>query len=80
MLRYCKLDTRYVYRFTHLLLLFDFGTNCKTLLSGTGLQREVGYNPVLAQKSDDGVFWLCWEDVLVYFQVSGTIDFQVFSV
>ncbi|CAB9509649.1 Calpain-7 [Seminavis robusta] len=29
---------------------------------------EVGYNPELAKKSDDGVFWICWDDVLVYFQ------------
>jgi hypothetical protein len=33
------------------------------------LRAEVGYNPELAQKSDDGCFWICWEDVLGYFQV-----------
>lgn len=33
------------------------------------LRAEVGYNPELAQKSDDGCFWICWEDVLSYFQV-----------
>lgn len=31
------------------------------------LRREVGYNPELARKQDDGVFWICWEDVLEYF-------------
>eukprot|EP00567_Pseudictyota_dubia_P006409 CAMPEP_0197438408 /NCGR_PEP_ID=MMETSP1175-20131217/5418_1 /TAXON_ID=1003142 /ORGANISM="Triceratium dubium, Strain CCMP147" /LENGTH=899 /DNA_ID=CAMNT_0042968133 /DNA_START=47 /DNA_END=2743 /DNA_ORIENTATION=- len=29
---------------------------------------EVGYNPALASEVDDGVFWICWEDVLVYFR------------
>jgi calpain-7 len=28
----------------------------------------VGYDPVLAQKQDDGIFWIAWDDVLVYFQ------------
>jgi len=30
--------------------------------------EEVGYNPTLASKQDDGVFWICWEDILKYFQ------------
>ncbi len=28
---------------------------------------EVGYDPAKASEYDDGVFWICWEDVLVYF-------------
>ena len=32
------------------------------------LSKEVGYDPVIAAKHDDGVFWICWEDILVYFQ------------
>lgn len=32
------------------------------------MSDEVGYDPQLAAKHDDGVFWICWEDVLVYFQ------------
>jgi calpain-7 len=31
------------------------------------LQNEVGYDPIKAAERDDGVFWICWEDVLVYF-------------
>lgn len=29
---------------------------------------EVGYNAKLAAKQDDGVFYISWEDVLVYFR------------
>lgn len=28
---------------------------------------EVGYNPQLARQQDDGVFWICWDDVMTYF-------------
>jgi calpain-7 len=28
----------------------------------------VGYNPELAAKHDDGIFWISWQDVLLYFQ------------
>jgi len=31
-------------------------------------RQEVGYNPDLAAKQDDGVFWICWDDILHYFQ------------
>ena len=31
------------------------------------LQAEVGYNPKQAIKVDDGVFWICWRDMLKYF-------------
>jgi calpain-7 len=31
-------------------------------------RQEVGYNPDIAAKQDDGVFWICWEDILHYFQ------------
>lgn len=33
-----------------------------------GLRKEVGYDPVLASKQDDGIFWVAWDDFLVYFQ------------
>lgn len=36
--------------------------------SDVSLCAEVGYNPKLAAKQDDGVFWICWADVLKYFQ------------
>lgn len=32
------------------------------------LRAEVGYNPDLAGKKDDGIFWISWEDVLRFFQ------------
>lgn len=32
------------------------------------LRAELGYNPDLAAKQDDGVFWISWQDVLQYFQ------------
>lgn len=32
------------------------------------LAAEIGYNVELAAKHDDGVFWICWDDVLKYFQ------------
>jgi calpain-7 len=31
-------------------------------------RAQVGYDPELAAKEDDGVFWICWEDILRYFQ------------
>jgi calpain-7 len=32
------------------------------------LRTEVGYNPEVAAKHDDGIFWICWRDILKYFQ------------
>lgn len=32
------------------------------------LQDEVGYDPKKASKCDDGVFFICWQDVSKYFQ------------
>lgn len=32
------------------------------------LRAELGYNPDLASKHDDGIFWISWKDVLLYFQ------------
>jgi len=32
------------------------------------LQKEIGYDFKLAQKSDDGLFWICWEDFLKFFR------------
>ncbi len=39
-----------------------------TSWNDTRLRTEVGYNPQEAAKQDDGVFWISWSDVLVYFQ------------
>jgi hypothetical protein len=36
--------------------------------SDPGLCAEVGYNAELARKQDDGIFWICWEDILQYFK------------
>eukprot|EP00521_Asterionellopsis_glacialis_P007952 CAMPEP_0195287320 /NCGR_PEP_ID=MMETSP0707-20130614/4430_1 /TAXON_ID=33640 /ORGANISM="Asterionellopsis glacialis, Strain CCMP134" /LENGTH=938 /DNA_ID=CAMNT_0040347067 /DNA_START=96 /DNA_END=2912 /DNA_ORIENTATION=+ len=36
--------------------------------SDRALCAEVGYDPVEASKYDDGVFWISWTDVLVYFR------------
>jgi calpain-7 len=33
-----------------------------------GLASELQYNPHLAAKEDDGIFWIGWDDVLSYFQ------------
>lgn len=33
-----------------------------------GLCADVGYDPVEAKQHDDGVFWISWSDVLVYFR------------
>ena len=30
--------------------------------------KELGYDPAVAKKQDDGVFWICWDDILNYFQ------------
>jgi calpain-7 len=32
------------------------------------LQKELGYSAELASQQDDGVFWICWEDILKYFR------------
>jgi len=32
------------------------------------LQKEVGYDASIARGIDDGIFWICWEDVLKYFK------------
>jgi len=34
----------------------------------SGLKAELGYDPIEAAKHDDGIFWICWEDVLLYFR------------
>jgi hypothetical protein len=31
------------------------------------LRKELGYDPEKAALVDDGVFWICWADMLVYF-------------
>jgi calpain-7 len=31
-------------------------------------RQEVGYDPDVAAKLDDGIFWICWEDIQKYFQ------------
>ncbi len=40
----------------------------KTSWRDKALRRELGYDPVEAAKQDDGIFWICWEDVLLYFR------------
>jgi calpain-7 len=30
-------------------------------------RQEVGYDPEAAMKQDDGIFWVCWDDVLKFF-------------
>lgn len=33
------------------------------------MSTELGYNYELAAKNkDDGIFWICWDDVIVYFR------------
>ncbi|KAG7346312.1 calpain family cysteine protease [Nitzschia inconspicua] len=32
------------------------------------LKKEVGYDPIEAAKQDDGIFYIAWEDVLLYFR------------
>jgi calpain-7 len=32
------------------------------------LQRELGYDPIEAAKHDDGIFWISWSDLLLYFR------------
>jgi calpain-7 len=33
------------------------------------LRNEVGYDPLLSiEEEDDGIFWVCWDDILVFFQ------------
>jgi calpain-7 len=32
------------------------------------LKKEVGYDPIEAAKHDDGIFYIAWEDVLLYFR------------
>ena len=36
--------------------------------SSLKLRDEVGYDPIKAKRHDDGVFWICWDDILQYFQ------------
>jgi calpain-7 len=36
--------------------------------SDPGLCAEVGYNAELAAKQDDGIFWICWQDILHHFK------------
>ena len=36
--------------------------------SNPSLRAEVGYDPEIAGKHDDGIFWIRWEEVLLYFQ------------
>jgi len=34
----------------------------------SALKLELGYDPIEAAKHDDGIFWISWEDVLLYFR------------
>lgn len=45
-----------------------FSSKDKESWNNHALRKEIGYDPDLASRQDDGVFWICWEDILHYFQ------------
>jgi calpain-7 len=45
-----------------------FSSSDKEGWKSLSLRKEVGYDPDLAAKTDDGVFYICWDDILKYFQ------------
>jgi calpain-7 len=45
-----------------------FSTKDLASWNDLSFQAEVGYDPQKAAMCDDGVFWICWDDVLRYFQ------------
>ena len=45
-----------------------FSAQDRSSWSNHKLRTEIGYNPELAAKHDDGIFWISWEDVLRYFR------------
>lgn len=45
-----------------------FSPNDRASWENYTLRAELGYNPEVAAKHDDGIFWISWEDVLRYFQ------------
>lgn len=45
-----------------------FSCTDKESWRSASLRQEVGYDPNIASKIDDGVFFICWEDILKYFQ------------
>jgi calpain-7 len=44
-----------------------FSSQDTTSWSDPAFCAEVGYNPVLASQLDDGVFWICWTDLIGHF-------------
>lgn len=45
-----------------------YSSHDKSNWNSMAFRKEVGYDPDIAAKLDDGVFWICWEDILHYFQ------------
>mmetsp|Transcript_457 Transcript_457/g.1167 ORF Transcript_457/g.1167 Transcript_457/m.1167 type:complete len:935 (-) Transcript_457:685-3489(-) len=45
-----------------------FSPHDKTSWRDRSLRSELKYDPVEAAKHDDGVFWISWDDVLLYFR------------
>jgi calpain-7 len=45
-----------------------YSAHDKTSWMADKLAGEVGYDHIEAAKHDDGVFWICWEDVMLYFR------------
>ena len=46
----------------------NFSPHDKVNWRDSALKLELGYDPIEAAKHDDGIFWICWEDVLLYFR------------
>ena len=45
-----------------------FSPQDKSSWRDDALKLELGYDPIEAAKHDDGIFWISWEDVLLYFR------------
>jgi calpain-7 len=45
-----------------------FSSSDKEGWRSVAFRTEVGYDPEQAGKTDDGVFFICWDDILKYFQ------------
>lgn len=45
-----------------------YSSNDRQGWSNPSFCQEVGYDPNLASKNDDGVFFICWDDIMKYFK------------
>jgi calpain-7 len=45
-----------------------FSSQDKVGWGSHAFRQEVGYDPEVAAKLDDGVFWICWDDIMKFFQ------------